>query len=141
MFDAYTGTDRMAHIEFLDTDDHLLVYQSDTSDETSEYGVYDYKNDVIYPGLGDSSIGGSTTPIAFVGADKLLSYSQDENQKYKLSVIDFQNKNIKDLLVDKQVQDVYPKYGKQLLIKVGADPVNGLTTFALDPVTLDLKQQ
>ena len=78
---------------------HLILFSYATSQETFEYGVYNYKTNQMFMGIGYSGIDGGDSPIAIIGNDKLLEMNIDDNAKpnspaQTFSVVDFHNKII-----------------------------------------------
>lgn len=97
MVDTYTANKDIGtpSVVFMKPEAHLILFLYATSQETAEYGVYNFKTDEIFTGIGYSSIGGSEYPIAFIGNDKLLAVVQSEQDSGirppKLVIEDFKN--------------------------------------------------
>ena len=126
-------------IRLIDTEKKLFIIEYWTSQETSEYGVYDYKNNELYLGIGGSTIAGSSTPLAFVGSDKLLMYSHFEDTPPVLFVQDFYNKSTKTLLTGIKIREAGSDfYNKTIVIYADTQP---LTTYILNQEDLNLYLQ
>ncbi len=69
------------------------------------YGIYDYKNDILYKDLGYSQLSGVSRPVSLISKDKVLVETAD-NERFNttLSIHDFNNKKIKDLPI--KIQNV-----------------------------------
>lgn len=123
-FDALTVEDQNAaseKIEFVYPKERLILLSYGTSSESGAFAVYDYKNDILYKNIGNSSIGDTSVPEAFVGTDKLLMWNFGEGDgsgitKGDLTIQDFNNKIIKTLMKNTPIHEVYSKYGKVITI-------------------------
>lgn len=62
------------------------------------YGIYDYKNDVLYKNIGYSQLSGSSTPVALIRNDLVLVKTADnEGLHTTVSIKDFHDKTIHEL--------------------------------------------
>lgn len=147
LFDTFTADKDMGGmtIRFSYPDQHLLVFEYPTSQESFEFGVYDYKNNVMYrPTGGSSQDQGVSEPRAFVGSDKLLTYTSGEDTFGKavvpmLSITDFKGNQVKALLRGETVQEVYGNYGESVIIRTGPQNNSSTKNYILDVKTLELK--
>lgn len=124
--------------EYMYPEEHLILLSYPTSQESRAFAVYDYKNDILYKNIGYSGMGGSSIPMAFVGEDKLLMFNLGEEQiKGTLTIQDFNNKIIKTLMTNTSINEVYPKYGKVIVIDTNQQDSG---RFNLNSETLELSQ-
>jgi hypothetical protein len=120
-------------------DEHLIAFRYSTSQETAEYGVYDYKNNRIYKGIGSAGQGGSATPMAFVGTDKLLFYTDIEDKVPTISIVDFSGKEIKQLLTGVKLNESYGDPANSLILITEPPKKGKAVNYMLDVKTLELK--
>ncbi|MFZ2205399.1 MAG: hypothetical protein WAV23_02320 [Minisyncoccia bacterium] len=133
--DKNTGT---PSIQFMYPEQHLILLSYPTSQETGSYAVYDYKNDLLYKGIGHTDYGSQNYPVAFLGVDKLLMFancSDADDICSRFTVQDFNNKIIKTLMTDVPIHEVYPKYGKVITIDTNTKDSG---RFNLNTETLEL---
>lgn len=142
--DKDTGT---ANIEFMYPEAGLLLLRYPTSQETGSYAVYNYKKDILLKDIGGNYyLDGADIPVAFIGIDKVLIYEQrptingDEWANFQLSIRDFNNSVIKTIPLTAKIQEVYPKYGTPIYIRVGKDPKT-TKTYILNTETFELTEQ
>jgi len=144
-FDTFTANKDMGtpQIEFIYPEQHLILLEYPTSQETGAYAVYDYQKDILYKSVGDSYYpSGGRFPVAFVGTDTLLMYNvgieevdASGNPKGDFVIQDFNNKIIKTIMTDVPLHEVYPKYGKVIVIDTNTKDEG---RFILDSETLEL---
>jgi hypothetical protein len=126
-------------VEFMYPEQKLILISYPTSQENGSYAVYDYKNDILYKGIGSTTT--RLLPEAFIGSNKLLMYNfpsdgpGSTNTKGSLTVQDFNGKIIKTIMTDITLYEVYPKYGKIIVINTNTKD-NG--RFNLNSETLEL---
>ena len=140
-FDTFTADKDMgtARIEFMYPEEHLMLISYPTSQETLEYGVYDYQRDILYPRLGSSTMDDSIIPQAFVGNDKLLVYySGSSATPPTIDIVDFHNQQIKELFINRKLYQVFPKYGDLLHLQM--DNANTPKMYQLNPETLEVTE-
>ena len=142
--DTYTieqdmGTPR---ILFMKPEYDQIIFEYPTSQETSEYGVYNYKSNLLYKGIGGNDYVIRTTPVIFVGQDKLLVYSvnydlpeKDGIEKGELSIRDFKNNVIKVLLSSTTFSEAYQATDKSITIDTNRQDSG---RFNLNTETLEL---
>lgn len=82
-------------ILFSDVKNKLIAFHYPTSQETSDEGVYDYKNNIIYNKLTSATNDSEnySTILAFIDANTILVTTR-ENGKVKLVAMDFKTKKI-----------------------------------------------
>ncbi len=140
-FDTFTLSRDMGavNIVFSYPDEHLIAFKYPTSQESVEFGVYDYKNDRIYKGIGTMGIGGGAEPKSFVGSDKLLFYTDIEDKTPVISIVDFNGKEIKQLLTGMKLNQAYGDPANSLILITEPPKKGKAENYMLDVKTLELK--
>lgn len=98
LFNTYTMEKDMGNptIDFAYLNEGLLLFDYPTSQETEDFGVYDYRNDVIYKNVG--TIGGNdeyyNTPLSFLDRNTIITIDTGTGSA-RLSMIDYRTKEVK----------------------------------------------
>jgi len=141
----------------------LMVVDYPTSQESSNYAVYDYKNNIFYDEVGNAGLDEisnmpNATPAIFINEDQVLmeagiNFDESNNSEYPLSVRNFRTGAlVKNLPIKfdmksptyNQVNFGLENAGKVLYIYVyqrrNDQQVVSSSTYVLNPETLEVKK-